>query len=935
MPLSWNEIKSRALTFTQEWKDEVSEDAEAKSFWDDFFNVFGISRRRVASFEHKVKLGTADNHSSTGFIDLFWKGVILVEHKSRGRDLKKAYQQAKDYFPGLSEKELPRYILVSDFERFTLYDLEENTEHSFPLTALQDHVHLFGFIAGYQKRSYKEQDPVNIEAAELMGQLHDKLKLIGYTGHALELYLVRLVFLLFADDTNIWEKGILYDYLEQNTKSDGSDLAAQLMQLFDVLNTAPENRLTNLDESLVAFPYINGKLFEERLPVAAFDTQMRKTLIDCCLLDWGKISPAIFGSLFQSVMDAKARRNLGAHYTSEKNILKLIKPLFLDELTAEFTTIKTSKAKLKNFHEKISGLRFLDPACGCGNFLIIAYRELRLLEIEIIKQRLKLEGYREEVTRDARMDISALVQCDVDRFYGIEYEEFPAQIAQVAMWLIDHQMNQQVSNTFGNYYVRLPLRKSATIVHGNALRTEWQSLIDPMPWEKKEAKYDYILGNPPFIGKTWQNDEQRKDLEVIFNGVKSGGLLDYVSCWYLKAAQYMKDVSIKTTTAFVSTNSITQGEQVGILWNELINNFGVSINFAHRTFSWSNEAKGNAGVHVVIIGFSCFASNSKSIFEYANLKSEPHQISVSRINPYLIEGSNILIKRRNEPICNVPKIGKGNQPTDGGFLLLTKEEKDDLIKKEPQVIPFIKKFLGGQEFIQGIGRFCLWLVDIDPSALRKMPMVIKRLEGVRKMREASTDPKTKEMANTPWLFRETDNFNSFVAIPEVSSERRRYIPIGFLDKQTIPSNKLQILQNGTLWHFGVITSLMHMSWVRSVAGRMKSDYSYSAGIVYNNFPWPEAPSNKQIEIVDAAAQHVLDARAQFPEASLADLYDPNTMPPVLVKAHQALDKAVDLCYRPQPFVNETKRIEFLFELYDKYTSGLFAGEGKKGKKSKK
>ncbi len=428
MPLSWNEIKSKAIAFTNEWKDEVNEDAEAKSFWDDFFNVFGISRRRVATFEQQVK----KIDDKQGFIDLLWKGVMLVEHKSRGKDLIKAYGQAKDYFPGLTEKELPRYILVSDFERFNLYDLDDNTSQEFKLIDFINNVHHFGFIAGYEKRTFREQDPVNIEAAALMGKLHDKLEAIGYTGHALELYLVRLLFCLFADDSNIFEKGILYDYIDQRTHEDGSDLANHIAQLFEVLNKPREKRFTNLDESLAAFPYVNGQLFEEHLPIASFDSEMRKVLLDCCALDWGKISPAIFGSLFQSVMNPVERRNLGAHYTSEKNILKVIKPLFLDELWKEFEGVKSSKPKLQKLQDKISKLRFLDPACGCGNFLIIAYRELRLLEIEIIKELLALQGYRDEVIREARMDIGALVKCDVDRFYGIEYEEFPALIAQVA-----------------------------------------------------------------------------------------------------------------------------------------------------------------------------------------------------------------------------------------------------------------------------------------------------------------------------------------------------------------------------------------------------------------------------------------------------------------------------------------------------------------------
>ncbi len=622
MPLSWNEIKSRAVTFTNEWKDDLSEDAEAKSFWDDFFNVFGISRRRVATFEQQVK----KIDDKQGFIDLLWKGTILIEHKSRGKDLAKAYKQAKDYFPGLTEKELPRYILVSDFERFNLYDLEQNTAHEFKLTDFVNQVHLFGFIAGYQKRTYKEQDPVNLEAAALMGKLHDKLEAIGYTGHALELYLVRLLFCLFADDTNIFEKGILQDYIELRTSEDGSDLANHLAQLFEVLNSPAEKRFKNLDESLAAFPYVNGKLFEEHLPTASFDSEMRRILLDCTLLDWGKISPAIFGSLFQSVMNPKERRNLGAHYTSEKNILKVIKPLFLDELWNDFEKNKGDKNALKKLHERISKLRFLDPACGCGNFLIIAYRELRLLEMEIVKILLN----NQTVT-----DIGHYFLLDVDKFYGIEYEEFPAQIAQVAMWLIDHQMNIKASEIFGEYYVRLPLRKSAVIKHGNALQTDWQSLIEPMPWEKEEPKYNYIFGNPPFVGKSLQNAEQKKDMDLIFNGVNGAGVLDYVTAWYIKAAQYMQahnviamsDAGAKkqstdlTNAAFVSTNSISQGEQVGILWNELFHKYKIKIHFAHRTFKWGNEARGNAAVHVVIIGFANFDINEKRIFEYENIKS--------------------------------------------------------------------------------------------------------------------------------------------------------------------------------------------------------------------------------------------------------------------------------------------------------------------------
>ena len=829
MPLSWNEIKTRATAFSKEWENEVSEDAEAKSFWDDFFNVFGIGRRRVATFEQQVK--KIDN--KTGFIDLLWKGIILVEHKSRGKDLDKAYRQAKDYFPGLKEKELPRYILVSDFEKFRLYDLEENIHHEFNLFDFVNHVHLFGFIAGYQKRTYKEQDPVNIEAAELMGKLHDKLKAIGYDGHHLELYLVRLLFCLFADDTSIFERGTLHEYIELKTSEDGSDLAMHISQIFTILNTPKDKRFKNIDESLDIFPCVNGKLFEEPLPLASFDGETRKILIDCCLLDWGKISPAIFGSLFQSVMDSKARRNLGAHYTSEKNILKLIKPLFLDGLYKEYATAKESKPKLQKFHDKISKLRFLDPACGCGNFLIIAYRELRLLEIQIIKTLIfKYGKLRVEVAADAGVDVGQLIKCDVDRFYGIEYEEFPAQIAQVAMWLMDHQMNQMVTNTFGEYYVRLPLRKSATIIHGNALRTDWQSMIDPMPWEKEQARYHFILGNPPFIGKHLQNAEQKKDMDNVFMRVNAAGVMDYVAAWYIKAAQYMQKANTveekdlpKTKTAFVSTNSIAQGEQVGILWAELFNKYHIKIHFAHRTFKWGNEAKGNAAVHVVIIGFANFDIFEKLIYEYDNIKGEPHEMKVKNINPYLVFGNDLCIPKRREPICKVSEIAFGNMPNDGGGLIFSDEEKKIFLDEEPKARKYIKPLLSAYEFLNGENRWCLWLLGADPAELKNMPKVLKQIEIVKRHRLKSNREATKKLAVYPSLFGEIRQpSTNYILIPRHSSENRMYIPMGFFLSTDIASDSCLFVANANIYHFGVMQSLIHMVWVKYTCGRIKSDY---------------------------------------------------------------------------------------------------------------
>lgn len=925
MPLSWNEIKSRAVAFSKEWENAEREEADAKPFLVEFLNVFGITQRRVATFEHKVKkINEAD-----GYIDMLWKGMLLIEMKSRGKDLDKAYSQAKDYCLGLKEYELPKLIIVSDFHKFQVYD-ESGTETKFTLPELSKYVQVFGSIAGYEKRTFKEQDPVNIEAAELMGKLHDKLKSIGYTGHQLEHYLVRLLFCLFADDTGIFDKDSFHEYIEIKTNPDGSDLAAHIAQIFQVLNTPEEKRLKALDESLKVFPYVNGKLFEETLPLAAFDSEMRKTLQDCCKLDWGKISPAIFGSLFQSVMDEKARRNLGAHYTSEKNILKLIKPLFLDELWKEFDTCKTDKNKLKKLHEKLSKLRFLDPACGCGNFLIIAYRELRLLELEIVK--ILLKG--QQVT-----SINDYFLIDVDQFYGIEYEEFPSQIAQVAMWLIDHQMNEKVSVQFGDYYKRIPLKKSATIVCGNALRKDWQSLIIPYPWEKYKPRFHYIFGNPPFIGKHLQDANQKKDMDLIFLDLNGAGLLDYVTAWYLKSAEYLqtfqadeKDLP-KSKVAFVSTNSISQGEQVGVLWNLLFNKYNTKIHFAHRTFKWGNEARGNAAVHVVIIGFANYDASEKKIFEYDDIKGEPHEVRAKNINPYLVEGKDFAITTRKKPINNVPEMLKGSQPTDDGNLLMTDDEKKAFVTLEPQAKKYIKPFISAKEFLHNQKRWCFWLVNANPSELKQCPNLMKRIENVKQFRLKSTKAATVKWAQMPTLFTENRQpITNYVLIPRHSSENRKYIPFGFFSKDNIVADSCNSIPQASQYHFGILSSLMHMAWIENVCGRLESRYRYSNDIVYNNYPWPENPSDKQKDVVQKAAQGVLDARTQFLDSSLADLYDPNTMPPQLVKAHLALDKAVDLCYRPQPFPNETKRIEFLFELYDKYTAGLFATEKKKGKR---
>lgn len=912
MALSWNEIKSRAVEFQNNWQDTLRENSETQSFYNDFFEVFGISRRRVATFEEPVKkLG-----EKKGRIDLFWKGTLLVEQKSRGKDLQEAYSQALDYFPNLKEEELPKYVLVSDFNEFELYDLDTNETHKFQLKDLHKNIHLFAFIAGYKKKSYKDTETVSIEASELMGELYDCLKNAGYQQHDLELFLVRILFCLFADDTGIFEKSIFHYLLEEKTKEDGSDIGMLLAQLFQVLNTDIQNRQYTLDQDLAQFPYVNGNLFERTIMIPSFDSKMRGKLIKCCYFDWSNISPAIFGSLFQSVADKEKRRSLGEHYTTEKNILKTISPLFLDDLHEEFNKIKHDKRKLKEFHNKLSNLTFLDPACGCGNFLIIAYREIRRLEIEILKI----------LYLDQRvLNINELSKIDVDKFYGIEIEEFPAKIAEVALWLMDHQMNLELSEAFGLYFARIPLKKSAKIVVTNALTTDWTTIIKP-------GNLSYIFGNPPFIGARMKSKEQAQDMQAVFEDVKGYGDLDYVSSWYIKASKYIQNTNIKC--AFVSTNSITQGMQVGILWNELFNNYNIKIHFAHRTFLWDSEARGKAHVHCVIIGFANFDIKNKRLFDYENIKDDAHEIIAKNINSYLVDFEDIIVSPHSKPISNILPINYGSFALDDGNYTIDKEEYEYICSKEPQAKVFLKKFVGAKELLHNIDRYCVWLKDANPSQISASNIIKTKIKNVELWRAKSNRKNTKELASTPSLFAEIRQPNTnYIAIPTVSSERRKYIPIGFMDKEIIASNQIYVLPNATKYHFGILTSLMHMVWTIYVCGRLESRYRYSASIVYNNFPFPKDVSDKDKKQVEQKAQNVLDVRAKYKDSSLADLYNPETMPPDLTKAHNELDKAVDLCYGKQNFKTEAERMSFLFNLYTEYTSPLLKEEKNKRKKS--
>ena len=921
MRLSWNEIRIRAAQFAQDWKDAGYEKGETQSFYNEFFDIFDVKRRTVARYEEHVR--RLDN--SRGFIDLFWPGVLLVEQKSAGVNLAAARKQAGTYFDALPERDRPRYQLLCDFQTFELLDRDEREEVSFALADLPQHVEKFGFILGVQKRTFRDQDPVNIEASERVGQLHDALAASGYTGHDLEQFLVRIVFCLFADDTGIFEpRDIFFDFLENRTQKDGSDLGGWLAQLFQVLNTPEDHRSTTLDEDLNRFPYINGDLFRDPLLIPSFNSEMRQRLIDACTFDWSSISPAIFGSLFQSVMDKDERRAQGAHYTTEKNILKVIEPLFLDKLRAEFSHLKSRRdsrriPEMIAFQQRLGELRFFDPACGCGNFLIIAYRELRTLEIEVLK----------EIRPHGQLDVLAelLSVVDVDQFYGIELGEFPAHIAEVALWMMDHLMNNRLSLEFGQTYARIPLEKSPHIWHGDALETDWNDLL-------LSNECSYVLGNPPFVGAKFQSPAQREQVRHTAALGKSGGTLDYVTAWFIKAGEYVQQGAAQI--GFVATNSITQGEQVAQLWPILFDRYKLDIAFAHRTFAWGSDARGMAHVHVVIIGLTKRddAPREKRLFSYDHPKGEPHESLYAALSPYLFDAGGlanprIVVKSEHRPINGLPRLVTGTQPLERGFLVFNRHERDQFLSVEPEAQNFFRPFPGSYEFINGIERWILHTQDIKPKDLRQLPEVVKRLRSVSEFRGSSKRATTLTLSKYPSLYGVTVLPDSpFLVCPQVSSERREYIPIGWLQPPTIPSEKLRVLLNADLWHFALLTSAMHMAWMRTVTGRMKSDYMYSVGVVYNTFPLPSVPAER-LQRLAPYADAVLAARAAYPNATLADLYDPDLMPVNLRKAHQALDRAVDHLYRRSPFPSDRERVEHLLVLYEKMIAPLSAPKPKR------
>ncbi len=920
MRLSWNEVRTRAAAFADEWRDASYEKGETHSFYNEFFEVFGVRRRNLARYEEHVK----KLNNAQGFIDLFWPGVLIVEQKSAGRDLDSAFEQAGDYFDALPEHEKPQYILVSDFQNFELRDLDESETDSFELKDLPAHVESFGFIMGVQRKTFRDQDPVNIAAAELVGKLHDALNTVGYQGQNLERFLVRIVFCLFADDTGIFDtRDIFSDFIETRTSEDGSDLGALLAQLFQVLDTPWSGRTLSLDEDLARFPYVNGELFDGALRIPAFDASMRRLLLEACNFDWSNISPAIFGALFQSVMDPVERRAAGAHYTTEKNILKVIEPLFMDDLRAEFVRLKSRKDsrrvnELRRFQKKLRQLRFFDPACGCGNFLIIAYRELRLLEIEVMREIRTATGATEQEALAAEW----LSVVNVDQFYGIELGDFSVRIAETALWMMDHIMNNRLSLEFGQTYTRIPLSTSPHIVQGDALEIDWASLIPP-------EECTYVFGNPPFVGAKFQTAEQREQVRRIASLGKSGGTLDYVTAWFTKAGEYLQTSNARI--GFVSTNSITQGEQVAQLWPILFERCKLEIAFAHRTFVWGSDARGKAHVHVVIIGLDRREAvrPEKRLFSYPDINGDPEETRHAVLSPYLFDAGgladpHLTVREESRPINGMRQLIIGSKPIDGGRYIFKADERDVFLASEPDAEPYMRPFVGAREYLQGGMRWILALHDAKPNALADLPLVRERMTAVREYREASKSPPTRKLAETPTLYHVNVVPEApFLVVPEVSSERREYVPIGWLEPPVIPSNKLRVLANATLQDFALLTSAMHMAWMRAVTGRMKSDYMYSVGVVYNTFPMP--PEGVDLLRLNPFAQAVLDARNAHSGATLADLYDPDLMPPELRRAHQALDRAVDRLYRPRRFTSERERVEHLFVLYERMRVPLETG----------
>ncbi len=922
------EQKKAAKDFAARWDGKGYEKGESQLFWIDLLtHVYGVDNiAEFISFEDQVHL------DHTSFIDGYIESTrVMIEQKSIGKDLRKAirqsdgsmlnpFQQAKRYVTELPVSKHPRWIITCNFSEFLVYDMEKpngEPEQIF-LADLPKEYYRLQFMVGQKSETLKKEEQISIEAGKLVGKLYDAL-LKQYaepdseeTLKSLNKLCVRLVFCLYAEDAEIFGRHqMFHDYMKRFS---ARDFRKALIELFQVLDTKPEDRDKYMDDELAEFPYVNGGLFrDENIEIPRFTDEIIEILLRNASeeFDWSGISPTIFGAVFESTLNPETRRSGGMHYTSIENIHKVIDPLFLDELRKEFEEIKAvvkskdnvSKMKLLDkFHKKISSLVFLDPACGSGNFLTETYLSLRKLENEIIVIEHGIVSGQLMLNSDFDP-----IKVHINQFYGIEINDFAIAVAKTALWIAEIQMLQKTQDLLPDHnFEILPLHSNDNIKGENALRIDWESVVP-------KDKLSYIMGNPPFVGARLMGTEQKNDVFTIFDGVKNNGNLDYVSCWYKKASELMTGTNIRT--ALVSTNSICQGEQVAILWKELFNH-GVHIDFAHRTFRWDSEASIKAHVHCVIVGFSKAPNIApKKLYDNGTMKN------ASNINGYLVEADNVIICSRSKPICNVPEIGMGNQPIDDGNYLFTKEEMQDFIKIEPKSRDYFRKWLGSKEFINGFYRYCLWLGDCPPKALLAMPECLKRVQNVRNFRLASKRESTLKIAEKPTRF-QTENMpkSNYIVIPEVSSEKRKYIPLGFLTPDILCSNLVKLIPDATLYHFGVLTSNVHMAWMRAVAGRLKSDYRYSKDIVYNNFPWCD-PTPEQKAAIEKTAQNILDVRAKYADSSFADMYGENMyLYGDLVTAHQLNDKAVMQAYGfNYKTMTESECVAELMKMYQKLT----------------
>ena len=921
-----SEQRKAARAFVQDWTGRGDEKQETQSFWRALLGkVFGIKEpEKWLSFELPVQL------SHTSFIDAYIEQTgVLIEQKGKDIDLKKGYkqsdgslmtpyQQARRYAGYLPHNKNPRWIVVCNFREFHIYD--NNRPNSDPeivlLKDLEKEYPRLAFLVDTGDENIKKEMQLSIQAGELVGKLYDAF-LKRYRDPAnphslksLNALCVRLVFCLYAEDAGIFgKKNLFHDYLQSRGVSHARKGLIELFRVLDQPEADRDPYLKDDDPLLAAFPYVNGGLFsDENIEIPAFDQEIYDLLLAKASEDfnWADISPTIFGAVFESTLNPETRRSGGMHYTSIENIHKVIDPLFLDDLKAELNAIlaepvqKTRKGRLEQFHDKLASLTFLDPAAGSGNFLTESYLSLRRLENRVLQALL----YGSMIGLD--VDQSKLIKVSIHQFYGIEINDFAVTVAKTALWIAESQMLKKTEEILSLDLDFLPLKSYANIVEGNALRLDWETVVP-------KAELNYIMGNPPFVGHQWRNAAQTDDMDYVFQNTKSHGKLDYVACWYKKASTFMDQT--KVLCAYVSTNSICQGESVAALWKPLFNEENVEIQFAYRSLIWDSEASEKAHVHCVIIGFSCFHIDSeKKLYDNDTLSF------VNHINGYLVGAPNLFIQSRGAPLCSsMPPMSKGSQPTDGGYLILSASEKEEIIQKHPQTADFIKRYMGSEEFINNKYRYCLWLYGVAPNKYRTCPEIMSRLQSVAEARKKSPTASVRKDAEKPMLFTQIRQpKTNYLAVPEVSSQRRRYIPIGFMNPDIISSSKLYLIPEATIYMFGIITSNVHMAWMRVVCGRLKSDYSYSPA-VYNNFPWPN-PTEAQRAKIEQTAQGILDARALYPDCSLADLYDEATMPPELRTAHQKNDRAVMEAYGFWGKLNsESACVAELMKLYQQLT----------------